>query len=98
MSKGLVRESLLRMISGFGHVSDYPGGKCSCLAPRRAGGRPRHPFRAGAEFRATASQQASRDNYALAAGYEHCLAPAHPVGLMPSKLQRIIIRRENPMA
>jgi hypothetical protein len=25
-----------------------------------------------------------RDNHALAAGYEDCLAPAHPVGLIPS--------------
>jgi hypothetical protein len=57
----------------------------SAPALRRAGPEGDHGIHsAGAEFRATASRRASRDNYALAAGYEHCLAPAHPVGLMPS--------------
>ena len=42
----------------------------------------------GAEFRATASQPTPRDNHALAAGFEDCLAPAHPVGLVPEQLQK----------
>jgi len=35
MGTGLVRDLLHRMISGFGHVSDYPGGKRSFLTGGR---------------------------------------------------------------
>jgi hypothetical protein len=35
MGTGLIRDSLRRMISGFGHDSDYPGGKRSFLPRRR---------------------------------------------------------------
>jgi hypothetical protein len=43
MGTSLVRDLLHRMISGFGHVSDYPGGKRSFLpgGRRDTGGSPK---------------------------------------------------------
>jgi len=66
------------MISGIGHVSDYPGGKRSlpCAAP--AGGWPRI-HSAQARIPGDGKSRMPRDNHALAAGCEDCLAPAHPV-------------------
>jgi len=37
MGTGLIRDSLRWMISSFGHVSDYPGGKRSFLPGGRRG-------------------------------------------------------------
>jgi len=47
--------------------------------PALAGSRPVASIPPSTESRPTASRWTLRDNHALAAGCEDCLAPAHPV-------------------